>query len=156
MVLAASFTSPFRNHVCRDQFFVFVFVFFFSKKSNLRTKNVILALQKERMIPFSCFNRCFKQKQARRWGPASRGAAPFQQPRHAASVWKSWGTSQPTRSHDAIAAKGSRRFSVAQNYSLAALGPILLLPQWVLAWGGERPGAGLYSFLERLDLALCL
>ena len=35
MVLAASFTSPFRNHVCRDQFFVFVFVFvfFFFQKS---------------------------------------------------------------------------------------------------------------------------
>ena len=27
---------------------------------------------------------------------------------------------------------------------------------WVLVWGGERRGAGLYLFLERLGLALCL
>lgn len=40
MVLAASFMSPFRNYVCRDQLFFF-------KKFNLKTKNdVILALQK--------------------------------------------------------------------------------------------------------------
>lgn len=37
MVLAASFTTPFRNHVNRDQV-LWVYIFFFSKKSNLKTK----------------------------------------------------------------------------------------------------------------------
>lgn len=61
MVPAASFTSPFRNQVCRGQS-VFLLRSLISKRNKAKTDNGIFSSPKVKRL---CFDQCLKKKQAK-------------------------------------------------------------------------------------------